>query len=96
MSHKYKPKTILCHGYVIERWSGSAWNASLCSPYKTMAEVRKHLKDYSWHYTSECPYRIKDFKPEKAQKYTPKYNHSNNWNSDNDMVVVGTGTYGRR
>jgi hypothetical protein len=73
--------------FVIECWTGKAWYPSLCSPYKTMAEVNKHLKNYSWHYTSENPYRIKDYKPKKkVQRYTPKYKIQN-WNSDDQMVV---------
>jgi len=75
------------HQYVIERWTGKAWGASLCSPYKTMSEVTKHLRDYSWHYTTENPYRIVDYKPKKkVQRYTSKYN-SQAWNSDAGMVV---------
>jgi len=73
--------------FVIERWTGKAWVPSLCSPYKTMSEVNKHLKDYWWHYTDENPYRIKDYKPKKkVQRYFPKYNIQN-WNSDDQMVV---------
>ena len=84
---KQKPQVVMSHGIVVERWSGSAWNPSLCSPYKTMTEVRQHLKDYSWHYTEENPYRIKDFKPKKVQKYVPKYN-AQKWNSDDQMIIV--------
>jgi hypothetical protein len=74
--------------FVIERWTGRAWNASLCSPYKTMAEVTKHLKEYSWHYTAENPYRIVNFKPKKRiQKYIPKYNFQD-WNSDRGLVIT--------
>jgi hypothetical protein len=55
-----------------------------------MAEVNKHLKDYWWHYTNEYPYRIQDFKPKKnVQKYVPKYNPFQDWNSDKGMVVSG-------
>jgi hypothetical protein len=72
--------------YNVERWTGKAWNKSLCSPYKTMAEVRKHLKDYSWHYTAENPYRITDFKPKKVKKYSaPKFT---NWNANDDSMMV--------
>jgi len=74
--------------YNVERWTGKAWNKSLCSPYKTMAEVRKHLEDYSWHYTTENPYRITDFKPKKIKRYSaPKFNFQK-WNSDEGMVIV--------
>lgn len=84
--HKHKPVTVLSHGYNVERWTGKAWYPSLLSPYKTMAEVRKHLKDYCWHYTDENPYRITDYKPKtKVQKYVPKYK---NWNSDDEMVIA--------
>ena len=69
---------------VLQRWTGSSWNDSLCSPYKTMGEIQKHLKDYSWHYTAEHPYRIIAYKPKKVQRYVPKYK---NWNSDDEMVV---------
>jgi hypothetical protein len=48
-----------------------------------MGEVKKHLKDYSWHYTEENPCRIKDYKPKKVQKYSPKYN----WNTDEGIVI---------
>jgi len=64
--------------YVVQRWSGAAWYDSICSPYDTMGEVKKHLKDYSWHYTEENPCRIKDYKPKKVQKYSPKYTKSLN------------------
>lgn len=73
--------------YVIERWSGKSWYPSLCSPYKTMSEVNEYLKNYWWHYTAEYPYRVKDFKPKKKiLKYVPKYK-TQNWNSDDQMVV---------
>lgn len=85
MAHKYKPKVVLSHGFVVERWTGKAWYPSLCSPYKTMAEVRKHLSDYWWHYTDKNYYRIKDYKP-KVQKYVPKHKKTN-WNTDDEMVV---------
>ena len=59
----------------------------MCSPYKTMGAVRAHLEKYSWHYTTENPYRIVDFKPKKkVQRYYPKYNQKD-WNSDEGMVV---------
>ena len=74
-------------GYVIQRWSGSGWYDSLLSPYKTISEVNKHLKDYAWHYTTENPYRIKEYKPKKKiQRYIPKYNFQD-WNSDAGMVI---------
>lgn len=44
--------------YVIERWTGKGWNASMCSPYNTMDEVNAHLKIYWWHYNDNNPYRI--------------------------------------
>jgi len=70
---------------VLQRWTGSSWNDSLCSPYKTMGEIEDHLKKYWWHYTDEHPYRIVDYKPKKVQNYVPKY--KNNWNSDDKMVI---------
>jgi uncharacterized membrane-anchored protein YjiN (DUF445 family) len=74
-------------GYNVERWTGKAWNKSLCSPYKTMSEVQKHLEQYSWHYTKEYPYRITDYIPDKIKKYSaPKFN-SKNWNSDRGMIT---------
>jgi len=76
--------------YVVQRWTGKAWNDSLCSPYKTMGEVNKHLKDYYWHYTTENPYRVIDYKPKKVQKYIPRYNTNQSWNSDRDMVITNT------
>jgi hypothetical protein len=73
--------------YVIERWTGKAWYPSLCSPYKTMGEINNYLKKYAWHYTTENPYRIKDYKPKKkTQKYVPKFSLQD-WNSDQGMVV---------
>jgi hypothetical protein len=73
--------------YVIERWTGKAWYTSLCSPYKNMSEVNKHLRDYSWHYTTENPYRIKEHKEKKKAQYNvPKFNFQD-WNSDQGMVV---------
>jgi hypothetical protein len=74
--------------YVIERWTGKSWYASLCSPYKSMSEVNKHLKEYWWHYTSTNPYRINDYNPKKQSRYSaPKFNPYRDWNSDNGMVV---------
>jgi hypothetical protein len=51
-----------------------------------MGEVNKHLLQYSWHYTQEYPYRLKDYKP-KVQKQVPKYKQYQHWNSDAGMVV---------
>lgn len=84
----HKPIKVLSYGYVVERWTGKAWDASLCSPYKTMNEVRKYLLDYSWHYTLDNPYRIVDYKPPKLklQPYKTK-NTWQDWNSDQGMVV---------
>jgi hypothetical protein len=73
--------------YNVERWTGSGWYASLCSPYKTMAEVTKHLQEYAWHYTIQNPYRITDFKPKKPKQYTsPRFNHQD-WNSDRGIIT---------
>jgi hypothetical protein len=74
-------------GYNVERWTGKAWYPSLCSPYKTMSEVTKHLKEYAWHYTVDNPYRITDFKPKKIKKYSIPKSSFYDWNSDNGMVV---------
>jgi len=73
---------------VLQRWTGKAWDDSLCSPYKTMGEIRAHLKKYAWHYTAENLYRIVDYKPPKLkiQPYKPK-NVWQDWNSDEGMVV---------
>jgi hypothetical protein len=69
----------------VERWSGKAWYPVMLSPFKTMGEVTKFLKDYHWHFTQEYPYRIKDFKPKKkVQRYVPKYK---NWNDEDQYVV---------
>ena len=80
----HKPLKSMSQGLVLQRWTGSSWNDSLCSPYKTMGEIQKHLKEYWWHYTAEHPYRVIDYKPKKVQRYVPKYK---NWNSDDEMVV---------
>jgi len=73
--------------YNVERWTGRAWNTSMCSPYRNMSEVQEHLNQYSWHYTQENPYRITEFKPKKIKRYSaPKFN-SQNWNSDSGMVI---------
>jgi hypothetical protein len=74
--------------YVIERWTGKAWAPSMCSPYKSIAEVRKHLEDYAWHYTEEHPYRLEEYKPKKINKYQNITKRMTSWNSDDGMVVV--------
>lgn len=76
-------------GYIVEQWSGKAWYASMCSPYKTMGDVNKHLQEYWWHYTNDFPYRIKESKPKKQKIQTrfTKYNFQD-WNSDKGMAVV--------
>ena len=74
-------------GYIVERWTGKAWYPSMCSPYKIMGEVNKHLKEYWWHYTTENPYRIKEFKPKKQKLQTRFTKHNfRDWNSDAGMV----------
>jgi hypothetical protein len=73
--------------YVVERWTGKAWYPSMCSPYKTMSEVTKHLREYYWHYTVENPYRIKEYKEKKKARYNhPKFSFQD-WNSDIGMAV---------
>jgi len=90
MIHKQKPVVVMSKGYVVQRWTGKSWYNSMCSPYKTMSEVRKHLDEYYWHYTEENPYRIIDFKPKtKIQKYVPKYDKKR-WNSDDNMVICNS------
>ena len=87
MMHNYKPKVVMSSGYVIQRWTGKAWDDTMCSPYKTMAEVRKHLQKYSWHYTNENPYRIKDYKPKINKNATrPKIKKPNFFEEDYGMV----------
>lgn len=51
--------------YNVQRWTGKAWNTSMCSPYKTYTAAMSHIKNYSWHYTTENPYRIVEDKPKK-------------------------------
>lgn len=74
--------------YNVERWTGKAWAPSMCSPYKSINAVRKHLKEYAWHYTTEYPYRITDFKPKKVKKYQAPAKKAHSWNSDEGMVIV--------
>jgi len=86
MSRYLNHKSVtVSSGLVLQRWTGKAWNDSLCSPYKTIGEIRKHLKEYHWHYTEENPYRIINYKPKKKQK--SKYNPDKDWNSDRGMMV---------
>ena len=85
--HKFKPQTKLSHGFVVERWTGKAWYPSMCSPYKTMSEVRKHLEEYSWHYTIQNPYRVKDFVPKK-NKYSNPIKKRPNWHMDDEYQMV--------
>ena len=91
--HKRKPITTMSQGYVVERWTGKAWYASMCSPYKTMAEVNKHLKDYWWHYTTKNPYRIKDYKPPKLKlkPHIPKPNFRKMIEDDDYGMVYSYG-----
>jgi hypothetical protein len=71
--------------FVIQRWTGRAWDSFPGSSYKTMSEVSKHLKKYAWHYTVDTPYRIVDAKPKKKlQKYTYP---ARRWNLDEGIVV---------
>ena len=73
--------------YNVERWSGKAWYPSMCSPYKTMGEVNKHLTQYWWHYTDSNPYRITNLKPKKVVRRS-SYKHFQDWNSDKGMAVM--------
>ncbi|CAB5226292.1 hypothetical protein UFOVP760_71 [uncultured Caudovirales phage] len=71
--------------FVVERWTGRAWDSFPGLSFKTMSEVSKHLKTYSWHYTADNPYRIVDARPKKkSRKYTNPFHR---WNSDEGMVV---------
>ena len=70
----------------VERWSGKAWYPVLLSPFKTIGEVHSYLEKYQWHFTSEYPYRIKDFKP-KAKPVQRSIKSYQNWNSDEGMVT---------
>lgn len=73
--------------FVVERWTGKAWDLFPNQTFKTMGEVNAHLQKYSWHYTQNNPYRIVDFKPKKkVQRYSPKYKNQD-WNSDAGMVI---------
>jgi hypothetical protein len=73
--------------FVIERWTGRAWDSFPGQTFKTMSDVNNYLKKYAWHYTTENPYRITDYKPKKKiQKYVPKFSFQD-WNSDQGMVV---------
>jgi len=51
--------------YTVQRYTGKAWNDSMCSPYKSYTEAMNHVKQYSWHYTTDNPYRIIETKPKK-------------------------------
>jgi hypothetical protein len=51
--------------YTVQRYTGKAWNDSMCSPYKSYAEAMAHVKNYSWHYYKDNPYRIIEDKPKK-------------------------------
>jgi hypothetical protein len=75
------------HRFIVERWTGRAWDSFPGQTFKTMGDVLKHLKKYSWHYTPENPYRIADYKPKKkVSRYSPKYK-AQSWNSDVGMAV---------
>jgi hypothetical protein len=61
--------------YTVKRWNGSGWYDSMCSPYKTYKQAHDHVKEYSWHYTKEYPYKIVEAKQEtKAPKKFVKTN----------------------
>ena len=51
--------------YDVKRWTGKAWDTSMCSPYKTYTEAMSHVKKYSWHYTTHNPYKIVEHKEKK-------------------------------
>ena len=73
---------------IIERWTGKAWYPSMCSPYKTMSDINKHLKDYWWHYTKDNPYRITEYKEKKKKRYNNPFNMSKWIRDDESMMVV--------
>jgi hypothetical protein len=73
--------------YVIERWTGKAWDSFPGLTFKTMSAATSHLRKYSWHYTAKNPYRIEEYKEKKKVRYNiPTFNFQN-WNSDVGMVV---------
>jgi hypothetical protein len=78
--------------YEVERWTGKAWGPVMLSPFKNYTDVSKYLKKYWWHFTKENPYRVKDSKPVKVQKYKSKYNPKD-WNSDTGMTIINKVMY---
>lgn len=53
--------------YTVQRYTGKAWYDSMCSPYKSYKAAMDHVKEYSWHYTKETPYRIVETKIKKKE-----------------------------
>jgi hypothetical protein len=68
--------------YNVQRWTGAAWYNSMCSPYKSYTEAMNHVKKYSWHYTTDNPYRIVE---DKTKKKTVKRFINTDWEG---VVIV--------
>lgn len=69
--------------YSVKRWTGQAWDTSMCSPYKSYKAAMDHVKKYSWHYTKSNPYKIVEVDNFVSIKKTQprQYNHEG-------MVVI--------
>ena len=72
----------------VERWSGKAWYPVMLSPFKTMSDVTAYLKKYSWHFTTDNPYRVKEHKEKNKKKYNIPFNISKWMKDDEGMMVV--------
>lgn len=68
--------------YNVQRWTGSAWYSSMCSPYKSYTEAMNHVKKYWWHYNEEYPYRIVE------DKVKPKLKISTRFTNNEGYVIV--------
>lgn len=77
---------IYMNKITLERWTGKVWQPVLLSPFNTTGEVSHYLRKYSWHFTKDNPYRIKDFKVKKKNIYT-RFLNRKHWNTDDDMVT---------
>jgi hypothetical protein len=51
-------EAIVANMFYVQRWTGSGWDTSMCSPYKTIEEANEHVARYWWHYTDKNPYRV--------------------------------------
>jgi hypothetical protein len=72
----------------VERWSGKAWYPVLLSPFKTMGEATQYIKKYSWHFTDQNPYRIKEHKEKNKKQYANPFNISKWMKDDESMMAV--------